>query len=46
MQNTTESTLTKTVRESARTLTGASPDYDPLIDRVGDARFILIGEAS
>ncbi len=46
VQNTTESILTKTVREGARTLTGASQDYDPLIDLVGDARFVLIGEAS
>ncbi len=34
------------VRRCARTLTGASQDYDPLIDLVGDARFVLIGEAS
>ncbi len=46
MQNRTESTLTKTVCEGARTLTGASQDYNPLIDPVGDARFVLIGEAS
>src|SRR5260370_14428266 len=46
VQSTTESTLTKTVRESGSTLTGASQDYDPLIDLVGDARFVLIGEAS
>ena len=46
VQNTTESILTKTVREGARTLTGASQDYDPLIDLVGDARLVLIGEAS
>jgi erythromycin esterase-like protein len=46
VQNRTESTLTKKVREGARTLTGASQDYDPLIDLVGDARFVLIGEAS
>jgi erythromycin esterase-like protein len=46
VQNTTELTLTKTVREGARTLTDASQDYDPLIDLVGNARFVLIGEAS
>jgi erythromycin esterase-like protein len=46
VQDTTEPTLTKTVREGARTLTGASKDYDPLIDLVGNARFVLIGEAS
>jgi erythromycin esterase-like protein len=46
VQNTTEPTLSKTVRENARTLTGAYQDYDPLIDFAGDARFVLIGEAS
>jgi erythromycin esterase-like protein len=34
------------VREGARTLFGASQDYDRLMDLVGDARFVLIGEAS
>ena len=34
------------VRESARPLTGAAEDYDPLIEIVGDARFVLFGEAS
>jgi erythromycin esterase-like protein len=46
MQTTTETTLTETVREAAHRLTGASYDYDPLMDRIGDARFVLIGEAS
>lgn len=41
MQNAAESTLTKTMHESARTLTGASQDYDRLIDLIGDARFDL-----
>jgi erythromycin esterase-like protein len=27
-------------------LTGASHDYDTLLDKIGDARFVLIGEAS
>jgi erythromycin esterase-like protein len=34
------------VREGARKLIGASQDYDRLMDLVGDARFVLIGEAS
>jgi erythromycin esterase-like protein len=34
------------VREAARPLTGAAHDYDPLLDLVGDARFVLLGEAS
>jgi erythromycin esterase-like protein len=46
MQTTTETTLTETVREAAHRLTGASYDYDPLMDRIGNARFVLIGEAS
>jgi erythromycin esterase-like protein len=27
-------------------LTGAADDYTPLLDRIGDARFVLVGEAS
>src|SRR5439155_2649475 len=34
------------VREAAVPLTGASGDYDPLLDLIGDARFVLLGEAS
>jgi erythromycin esterase-like protein/predicted phosphoribosyltransferase len=34
------------VRASARPLTGATRDYDPLLNRIGDARFVLLGEAS
>ncbi|SMB91709.1 erythromycin esterase family protein [Deinococcus hopiensis] len=36
----------QTLRRSAHPLTGASADYDALLDRIGDARFVLIGEAS
>jgi erythromycin esterase-like protein len=46
MQTTTDATLTDKVREAAHRLTGAPYDYDPLMDRVGNARFVLIGEAS
>ena len=38
--------LINAVRESVRPLTGASNDYDPLMELVGDARFVLLGEAS
>ena len=38
--------LIDSVREAAQPLTGASTDYDPLLDLVGDARFVLLGEAS
>jgi erythromycin esterase-like protein len=31
---------------AALPITGAPTDYDPLVDRVGDARCVLIGEAS
>lgn len=34
------------VRHSARPLVGGPDDYDLLLETVGDARFVLIGEAS
>ena len=34
------------VRHSALPLTGERTDFDPLLKAVGDARFVLIGEAS
>jgi erythromycin esterase-like protein len=34
------------VRQSAYRLKGESADFDPLLTRIGDARFVLIGEAS
>lgn len=34
------------VRQAAYPLTGGANDYDPLIEQIGDARFVLIGEAS
>src|SRR5215216_5327130 len=34
------------VRQVARPLTGAADDYDPLLEQTGDARLVLIGEAS
>jgi erythromycin esterase-like protein len=38
--------LTELVRECAHPLIGSAQDYDPLMDLIGDARFVLIGEAS
>jgi erythromycin esterase-like protein len=35
-----------TVRDAAHPLVGAPQDFDPLLDLVGDARFVLLGEAS
>jgi erythromycin esterase-like protein len=32
--------------KAARQLTGAAQDYDPLMDMMGGARFVLLGEAS
>jgi erythromycin esterase-like protein len=34
------------VRRTAHPLTGAATDYDPLLQRIGSARFVLLGEAS
>ena len=34
------------VREAARPFAGTPADYDPLLALVGEARFVLIGEAS
>jgi erythromycin esterase-like protein len=34
------------VRQAARPLTGSEADYDPLLEMVGDARFVLLGEAT
>ena len=36
----------RAVRPSVQELTGSARDYDPLLDLVGDAQFVLIGEAS
>src|SRR5881392_3319891 len=38
--------LVSAVRAAAQPLRGASHDYDPLLARIGDARFVLLGEAS
>ena len=34
------------VRQSAHPLTGGERDYDPLMEQIGDARFVLLGEAT
>jgi erythromycin esterase-like protein len=41
-----EELLVEAVRAGARPLTGAASDYDSLMELVGDARFVLLGEAS
>jgi erythromycin esterase-like protein/predicted phosphoribosyltransferase len=34
------------VRQAAVELRGSARDYDPLLERIGDAQFVLLGEAS
>lgn len=46
MPSTTNATLIEPVRETAHRLTGATGEYDPPMDLIGDARFVLLGEAS
>jgi erythromycin esterase-like protein len=46
MQDVTTTRLPHAVREVAHPLTGAAGDYDPLLGFIGEARFVLIGEAS
>ena len=38
--------LIEALRKSAFPLIGSARDYDPLMDRIGAARFALLGEAS
>jgi erythromycin esterase-like protein len=42
----TSSGVANLIRENLHPLRGAASDYDPLIQRIGEARFVLIGEAS
>lgn len=42
----TTATSADAIRQAAVPLTGAGDDYDALIDLVGDARLVLLGEAS
>jgi erythromycin esterase-like protein len=46
MATTTQFELTDAIRVSAISLTGAAGDYDRLLSRIGEAHFVLIGEAS
>ena len=38
--------LPKLIRHAAEPLTGSPRDFDPLLDLVGDAHFVLLGEAT
>ena len=40
------STLAKLINKVAQPLNGARRDYDPLLDLIGDARFVLLGVQS
>ena len=46
MQPARMATLPDDLRRAALPLTGAATDYDPLLELIGEARFVLIGEAS
>jgi erythromycin esterase-like protein len=36
----------RAIRENAHAVTGARQDYQPLMELIGDSRFVLLGEAS
>jgi erythromycin esterase-like protein len=46
MAQATANQLINALRQSAYPLTGQDQDYNPLLNLIGDARFVLIGEAS
>ncbi|HEX8609793.1 MAG TPA: erythromycin esterase family protein [Telluria sp.] len=46
MSNDADSPLIAAIASAAQPLSGAPGDYDSLIELVGDARFVLLGEAS
>src|ERR1700736_3113316 len=42
----TDAALIEALRAAAYPLAGSARDYDPLMERIGEARFALLGEAS
>ena len=42
----TDTDLALAIRDAAQPLTGVAADYDRLMKMIGDARFVLLGEAS
>jgi erythromycin esterase-like protein len=46
MESATQSELSAAIAASARLLKGADDDYDGLLELIGDARFVLLGEAT
>ena len=41
-----ETSVVRLVREAAHPLTGKEGDYDPLMELIGNARFVMLGEAT
>lgn len=46
MSTDTYSPLSSAIRSAAQQLSGRTDDYDGLLDLIGDARFVLLGEAT
>ena len=46
MKSTADAELVDAVRFAARPLSGADDDHDALLELIGDAHFVLLGEAS
>jgi erythromycin esterase-like protein len=46
MTRTDGTIISDAIRDAAHALTGDHGDYDPLLNLIGDARFVLLGEAS
>lgn len=46
MSTATNSPLSISIASAAHLLNGSSSDYDPLLELIGDARFVLLGEAT
>jgi erythromycin esterase-like protein len=46
MTNAKDAMLVRALREAIYRLVGSAKDYDPLLELIGDARFVLLGEAS
>lgn len=46
MKNAMNSMPVQVIRDAAHRIEGVATDYDPLMDLAGDARFVLLGEAS
>ena len=46
MTRATAASSTGALAAAAHPLTGATRDYDPLLDMIGGARLVLLGEAS